>query len=36
MVHPQKDTQADLHLLVGNLLIQVHTSQVFLDPQRQG
>ena len=36
MVHPQRDTQADLHLLVGNLLIQVHTSQVFLDPQRQG
>ncbi len=38
MVHPQRDTQADRQLLVGNLpaLIQVHTSQAFLDPERQG
>ena len=39
MVHPQRDTQADRQLLVGNLPppIQVpHTSQVFLDPERQG
>ncbi len=32
MVHPQRDTQADRQLLVGNLPppIQVHTSQAFL------
>ena len=38
MVHPQRDTQADRQLLVGNLPppIQVDTSQVFLDPERQG
>jgi hypothetical protein len=37
MVHPQRDTQADRQLLVGNLSppIQVHTSQVFLDLERQ-
>jgi hypothetical protein len=38
MVHPQRDTQADRQLLVGNQSqpIQVHTSQVFLDPELQG
>jgi len=38
VVHPPRDTQADRQLFAGNKPppIQVHTSQVFLDPELQG
>jgi hypothetical protein len=36
MVHPQRDTEADWQVGKQPPPIQVHTSQVFLDPELQG